>query len=356
MNDLVDLIRYDDYLINKLFVYYNKSITYNTHTISLEYNKIDSIFNFFMENKFIELQNNLTEKKETIGRITQEYVDSFVYDFNNWNRHVIYMNKEKTLFCELFILNDEKTIKFKVITAPKIKENLRVINNMFNLFKNKGDKNYKFYQIAYSNPNYHMLDFKIKIPTIKNYYYNNLNIDNIIDIINNDNNGLLLFSGIPGSGKTTLIKHLISKSDKKFCNFSIDNIEMFNSPTLQTFLSNNLKDSVLILEDCEKLIKSRKTTNNNINTLLNLSDGLLGEALNLKIILTYNISNDIDEALLRKGRLLFKHDFDLLTIENANKLSKELGYNVNYDKKPSLTDVFNENENNYSNIKNKIGF
>jgi SpoVK/Ycf46/Vps4 family AAA+-type ATPase len=269
----------------------------------------------------------------------------------------IFTNLNKDLFIQIFKNSNNKTFSVYLIFLLNNIEHNKFIEKFISNYRICEDiKKPKFYQISHQNNNFSLQDYEVHAPEIKKYYYNDLDINKIVDIINNDKCGILLFSGIPGSGKTTLIKYLLSIINKKFYNLSIQNIEGFNDPSLQSFILNNLKNSVIILEDCENLIKSRKINTNNISTLLNLGDGLLGEALNLKIILTYNVADNIDNALLRKGRTLFKHNFKALTIENANKLAIELNINKIYDSEVSLADVFYEKDENYVENKNNIGF
>ena len=107
--------------------------------------------------------------------------------------------------------------------------------------------------------------------------------------------------------------------------------EYISSDTLINFLfSNSVKDSVFVLEDCEILLSDRMNTGNHLlSTILNLSDGILGDGLNIKFICTFNADiNKLDEAILRKGRLKYKYEFKELTPEKTQELAKELGKSI----------------------------
>lgn len=247
----------------------------------------------------------------------------------------------------IFKLNEDITNLINII--DEVANNYKIELNNHNLTK--------FFQISSNNFGFHPIELKIKTPNIKPEYYPNLDIDNIVNKLNSEKPGIIILSGHPGSGKSTLIKYLTSVIDKNFYNIANDMLDIFNQPSFQEFAINNLKDSVLIIEDCEKLVKSRKISNSNIATLLNLGDGLLGEALNIKIILTYNIKDDnVDTALLRKGRTLLKHEFGLIDAVNATNISKDLGKNIVYNNSIPLTEIFNTEDNNYVETKSKIGF
>ena len=88
-------------------------------------------------------------------------------------------------------------------------------------------------------------------------------------------------------------------------------------------------NSILIVEDAENIIRDRKQDtflpNQAVANLLNLSDGLLGDAMHQQIICTFNCDvSGIDPALLREGRLVIEHKFEKLSVENARRLCAEL--------------------------------
>jgi energy-coupling factor transporter ATP-binding protein EcfA2 len=152
----------------------------------------------------------------------------------------------------------------------------------------------------------------------------------IIKRLNENEKGLYMFHGSAGTGKSTFLKYLTTKVKKDFVYIPATMIESFiNNPhTLSSLLQK--KNSVLILEDAEKTIVKRMGDNYDssaVTSLLNISDGILGDILKCPIILTYNCSkNDIDEALRRKGRLQVDYEFGPLKIKDAKKLAKKLGF------------------------------
>ena len=92
-------------------------------------------------------------------------------------------------------------------------------------------------------------------------------------------------------------------------------------------------DSILIIEDAENIIQDRtdvlKSTNQAVSNLLNMSDGLLGDAVHQQIICTFNCDlRNIDSALLRDGRLVLEHKFDKLNPANARRLCEKLGVDL----------------------------
>jgi hypothetical protein len=180
----------------------------------------------------------------------------------------------------------------------------------------------------------------------------------IIDILEKKKSGLILFSGKPGTGKSTFIKYLSSKVDRKIIYLPSAFTEEITSPSFLSFMTD-YKDSIFLLEDAEKVLKSREEQENSaISNILNITDGLLGDCLNIFVIATFNTSRDkIDSALLRKGRLMLEHEFKELPADNCNKIFEKINSDRKTDIPLTLADIYNAEDNYKKEIdKKKIGF
>lgn len=145
----------------------------------------------------------------------------------------------------------------------------------------------------------------------------------IIKRLNNNNDkGFFAFWGEPGTGKSTYLKYLTSVvAEKEILFIPPSMAEMLSDPSIIPFLMNH-KNSILIIEDAERVISDRQTNGSaaGVSNILNLTDGILGDCLNIQIIATFNMDRErIDPALLRKGRLVAEHKFDKLSVEETNK-------------------------------------
>lgn len=180
-----------------------------------------------------------------------------------------------------------------------------------------------------------------------------------------------IFSGPPGTGKSYLLRSLIGKIDNAlFLYVPANLISNFSGPSLIGVL-NNLSDSinieamelkeeeelvttritlgsldefdklinkvpesskkknkiVLILEDADEVLAPRSQTDMaGINSILNLTDGILGKILNIRIIATTNSeSKHFDNAIIRPGRLCTKTIIGKLSKEMAQKIYEREG-------------------------------
>ena len=161
--------------------------------------------------------------------------------------------------------------------------------------------------------------------------------------------GLVLLHGTPGTGKTHYLKYLASKIKSKRVLFIPPFLADFiTSPEMTPFLIQNA-GSVLFIEDAERVITDRNAGGGNgVSNILNITDGILSDILNIQIVATFNMDKaKIDSALLRKGRLIAEHKFDALPIEDAQALIDSLGYQHKADKPMTLTEIYNLSEVEY---------
>ena len=163
-----------------------------------------------------------------------------------------------------------------------------------------------------------------------------------------NNKGIVLLHGLPGTGKTTYLRHLIGEVKKKILFVSPSVAGNLMNPDFIDLLIDN-PNAVLVIEDAENIIMDRKyNSDSSVSNLLNLSDGLLSDCLNVQIICTFNSSlNMIDSALMRKGRLIAKYEFGKLEVKKAQKLSDHLGFDSVITEPMTLAEIANQNDKAY---------
>lgn len=229
-------------------------------------------------------------------------------------------------------------------------------------FKVKEEKKGIINLICKTQSGFELKEYPIKNPVIDfntNYNKDFREIDSIIiDRLNQeDGKGLVLLYGPPGTGKTSYIRHIINNvTDKRVLYMPPDMASELSNPGLIPFLTD-IPNSILIVEDSENvLIKRQGQHNQAISNILNLSDGLLSDCLNIQIVATFNTDlKNIDDALLRKGRLIAKYEFKPLSKDRVQNLSKKLGINFSSDS-ATLAEIYNCSEMDFKEQKNTIGF
>ncbi len=173
--------------------------------------------------------------------------------------------------------------------------------------------------------------------------------------------GIILLHGDPGTGKTSYIKYITSLvKDKDILFIPPSMAEMLSEPTIIPFLMDH-KNSILIIEDAERVISDREGNGSpaGVSNILNLTDGILGDCLNIQVIATFNMKREkIDQALLRKGRLIAEHKFEKLSVEDTNKLLKSLKKDYVVEEGMVLADIYNIETEVFktTNKTSKIGF
>ena len=148
-----------------------------------------------------------------------------------------------------------------------------------------------------------------------------------------DGGHLILWQGPPGTGKTYALRAL-GRAWREWCDFHVvvDPDVFFGEDS--SYLMDILflepqrnsrgepKARLLVLEDAGELVAAdaRAETGQALSRLLNVSDGLLGQGLDLCTLITTNEPIDqLHPAVLRPGRCLAQIEVPPLEVETANR-------------------------------------
>lgn len=178
---------------------------------------------------------------------------------------------------------------------------------------------------------------------------------------------LTIMNGQPGTGKTNLLKGIISEIKNSLVillpSKFVSDVDSPNIITLLTnekanmygsFYDDNADEAVnaknqqcpilFIIEDADECLVPRGANNvSTISSLLNYTDGIFGSMLDLRIIATTNAEKvEFDDALLRPGRLCRHFSVDALSGTKASQVYKRLtdGKEKVYNKKTTLAQVY----------------
>ena len=177
--------------------------------------------------------------------------------------------------------------------------------------------------------------------------------------ITENENGLVLLHGKPGTGKTSYLKNLVKNSERDVIYIPAEMVKSIGSPGLIDCLFGK-KGAVLFVEDAEEALLERNSGGSDsaaVSTLLNITDGFLADVLQLTVFCTFNSRYDqIDHALTRKGRILVKYEFKELS---ASKVSDIIGDRLDdsdFGKEMTIAEAFNYEAPHYNKEVGRIGF
>jgi energy-coupling factor transporter ATP-binding protein EcfA2 len=245
------------------------------------------------------------------------------------------------------------------------KEEIDRINQICENHKKENEKLNNLFIVTYAHNYFSLKQSQINKPAIQiDRHYNNdfapvaAEIENFL--LEENKSGLIILHGKQGTGKTTYIRHLINLGKKRMIYMSGDLVDKLSDPSFITFIRQQ-KNSIFIVEDCEELLSSRNGSNRmnaGLVNILNISDGLLSDELCIKFICTFNAPlKDIDEALLRKGRLAARYEFKDLTTDKVNQLIKEEGLDIPQQTQPmTLAEIYNYEGMDFSLGRKRVGF
>ena len=161
--------------------------------------------------------------------------------------------------------------------------------------------------------------------------------------------GLSILEGTPGTGKTCYLRHLMGvlKETHRFYFIPTATMGVLSNPDFIGFWAEQRHrhadmQFVVILEDSDAALITRGADNREqVSAILNISDGILADFLRLQIICTINCkAADIDQALLRPGRLLCHRVFRRLDYAQASLLAETLGRTLPAVSDYSLAEIF----------------
>ena len=161
--------------------------------------------------------------------------------------------------------------------------------------------------------------------------------------------GISILEGPPGTGKTSYLRHLMGllRESHRFYFIPPSSMAVLSDPTFVEFwaderLMQKDRQLAVILEDSDAALMTRDSDNRNkVSALLNLSDGMMADFLRLQIVCTINCTvGEIDQALLRPGRLISHRVFSRLDYRQASRLAESLGKSLPVVRDYSLAEVF----------------
>lgn len=305
-----------------------------------EYDETDSedVYTFDKVNRqqtAINLYNHFKDKSYIIRRTDYPVIiaDKFIMFYSEYDR-------------DFFVLQDSEYLTDEVKAC---------------IVDSKSDKDTRYFTyVTNTGQGFNETPMKVKKQDIdlSMNYNDDLPHDKIVEFLKSTQSGLILLHGAPGTGKSTYIRHLMyTLKGRRFIVLDASTFHYITDASFIDLLLQN-RNAVIILEDCEDMLADRVSGNAQLSTLLNLSDGIIGDSFNFKFICTFNANiTKLDKAILRKGRLKQKYEFKPLTAEKTKALADKIGQEIPDGKSLTLAEIFNYDESTGCETQDKkIGF
>ena len=167
-------------------------------------------------------------------------------------------------------------------------------------------------------------------------------LQNLIELKNPIDIGKLIFwMGDPGTGKTYSVRALIREWKEKFTIHLISDPENFfeNVGYVNEVITraSEGQGNLFVIEDSPRAVLSEARSSvdtYSMGRLLNLTDGILGQGLEILFLMTTNDDiKDIDRAFLRDGRCLQRLRFEPFDKAEATAWLSSQGVDLDLEKK-----------------------
>jgi hypothetical protein len=351
-------------LLMKTSSFENQSYYYETSQIYADRNKVFlNEFQFFLS-YFGYIPNFINEANVNCKKANLWFAEFFEKEIKDWYYCKRYFkNSPKAEFDDIFYVIDtdlvvdfdtnEDTVRF-LFRKTSIAKVEGIISDLKKFKIRKQRDKPELMLLVQTNKGIDTKSLEITKPKLSiedNYNADFQDVHTIIlkRLSKKKDKGLVLLHGKPGTGKTSYIRYLITSLKKDVIFLPPNMASAITNPDLISILIDN-PNSVFVIEDAEKIIMDREIDGySSVSSLLNISDGLLSDCLNVQIICSFNTDiSKTDSALMRKGRLIAKYEFKELEIKKAQQLSNKLGFSTFINKPMTVSEVYNQEEKSFN--------
>jgi len=251
-----------------------------------------------------------------------EKIQSFGGDFCQYEDDIMTILKDDYLYIIRVEARQDLVITFLTVYASSqeaLDSSLKVFSDTFSEYQGEEELYCELCWLIQSDGRTEEKFVREKLDdVIYKEAYPYIDVDNIIDSYLKGDEPILIFTGVPGTGKTRLIRYILKKIslrkrgddvtrgyDDSVCKvmYTCSAAIIEEGKLFIEFLTED--HDVLVLEDIDNHLRPRTDGNTAMYGLLSSSNGLIVSTINSKkIILSTNLPgiDKIDDALIRPGR------------------------------------------------------
>lgn len=311
------------------------------------------IHNTYSTKQFLSIVENIEKSKNVFTEVIPDYDDYIINDKIlvqiSDNSYISYIVIDKNL--DSSIVSD---VVFYYKEPEDFTEISKLIEELENTIVNFTDEeSYNLNTLNFSNGALEIEPIEYMVTDDENVevYYSHKSfksISKLVKKIKKSDKGLSILWGDRGTGKTSIINHIADKLDRIIIFIPNNLLEVtISNPDFRKFIKKYQKP-IIVIDDCEMIFSEYFTKSNVIvNNLLQLVDGYLSDSLKINIITIFNVESEseIDHTLLDCNNLIDVVEFDYLSQDEANELSKILGNKTNHKTKNRLVDIIQKRNN-----------
>ena len=237
------------------------------------------------------------------------------------------LDKKEIKGCNISIFTTQ-ILKLNTLIANLKAKGFKTVRNLYsNVEDNEVPIKYAFpdsYDIVIQEKSFEALPFS----EICDNYTNDVQekYNRSVKIINDSRSGLVVLNGPPGTGKSYLLRSLLSDVRERQGIICIPAIQFLNDVGKMSNVMAENKKSIVILEDVGEIlsVEGHMTHESAVSNLLNMTEGFLSFLSDTIFVATFNYELDkINPALLRPGRCIGRISVGNLDSTHAQRLVGE---------------------------------
>ena len=311
------------------------------------------IHNTYSTKQFLSIVEKIEQSKNVFTEIIPDYDDYIIND-----KILVQLSENFYISYVVIDRNLDSSIVSDVVFYYKEPDDFinisKLIDELESTIVNFTDEeSYNLNTLNFSNGALEIEPIEYMITddeNVESYYSHKTfkSVSKLIKKIKKSDKGLSILWGDRGTGKTSIINHLADKLDRIIIFIPNNLLDVtLSNPDFRKFIKKYQKP-IIVLDDCEMIFSEYFTKSNIIvNNLLQLVDGYLSDGLKINIITIFNVESEseIDHTLIDCNNLIDVVEFDYLSSDESNELSKILGNKSTHKTKSRLIEVLNKRNN-----------